>query len=306
MTQAGNVFSKIALEANRLTQLEATFSPNYNGETLIDNPRMLIQTKRYKQDIGFVVLEVTTDEATTISIDFFGNDNIRDIIFGADKSQLWPGSNDHVLFPLAAYEKFLSGIIPQAVVPQVLQAFPCAPNMDFGAAAPLMTECVDAVAEFVNAYTFTCPIELAAAKGLYGQSNTSYNVMFGHAKPGPGPHNTDGKKYLLPYKPSFDKCYAEIENRSCHMSGAKWFFGEYLNQEIEVTDAESKAGKLYRQTYGDLIRSGSSQKLASAMMGAWNKFTVDNGHELVGPLMAAQCQIMNSMEQTSGFYGKFR
>ena len=124
--------------------------------------------------------------------------------------------------------------------------------------------------------------------------------------PGPGPHNQAGLDYLLPYQPNFDKCYAEIENRSCHIAGARWFFGEYINQNIDATNAEFKAGKLYRQTYGDLIRNGSSNTLVNSMTGAWNKFTVADGHTTMGRPMQAQCGIMNYMDQAGGFYGKFR
>merc|ERR1711935_957867 len=312
MTQAGNVFSKIALDAGRLTQIEGTFSPNFDGETLIEDPRKRIQAEQYKDDLGFMILEVTQDEAITRAVGIFGSDKMRDIIFGAHKASLWPtespmaGINAHVTLPLAAYQGFITGLLPAAVVPSVLAAFPCEPNAAFGPAAPLLTECVDTGADFVNGYLFTCPIELAAAMGVYQKPVNSYAVMFGGAMPGPGPHNTEGKDFLQPYFPYYDKCYAEIGNNACHISGAKWFFGEYIKQELEVTDAQSDFGKLYRSAYGDLIKNGSSANLASAQTGTWNKFTVENHHELMGRPMEQQCQVMNYMELTAGLYGKFR
>merc|ERR1711935_679277 len=141
MAQAGNVLSKIALDAGRLTQVEGTFSPNFDGETLIEDPRKLIQAEQYKEDLGFMVLEVTTHEATTSAVSIFGSDKMRDIIFGAHKASLWPtegpmaGINAHVTFPLAAYQGFITGLLPAAVVPSVLAAFPCEPNAAFGPAA---------------------------------------------------------------------------------------------------------------------------------------------------------------------------
>jgi len=312
MSQAGDVFSKIALDAGRLTQLEGTFSPNFDGETLLEDPLKLIQQENYKDDLGFMVLEVTTHEATTMSSWIFGGDQMRDIMFGEHKPSLWPTEgplaniNAHVTLPLAAYQGFLGGLLPAAVVPSVLAAFPCAPNPAFGQAAPLLTECVDTAADFVNGYLFTCPIDYAAALGVYGKSVNSYAVLFAGAMPGPSPYNDDGKDFLMPYFPSFDKCYAALDNKSCHIEGAKWFFGEYIAQNLEVTDAEADFGKLYRQAYGDLIKNGSSNSLASAKTGAWNKFTVENEHEVMGRPMEQQCQVMNYMEQQAGFYGNFR
>ena len=242
----------------------------------------------------------------------FGGDQMRDIMFGEHKPSLWPTEgplaniNAHVTLPLAAYQGFLGGLLPAAVVPSVLAAFPCAPNPAFGQAAPLLTECVDTAADFVNGYLFTCPIDYAAALGVYGKSVNSYAVLFAGAMPGPSPYNDDGKDFLMPYFPSFDKCYAALDNKSCHIEGAKWFFGEYIAQNLEVTDAEADFGKLYRQAYGDLIKNGSSNSLASAKTGAWNKFTVENEHEVMGRPMEQQCQVMNYMEQQAGFYGNFR
>ena len=63
MSQAGNVFPKIVLDAGRLTELEASFSPNFDGETLLEAPRKLIQEENYKDHLGFMVLELTTHGA---------------------------------------------------------------------------------------------------------------------------------------------------------------------------------------------------------------------------------------------------
>lgn len=310
MSQAAQVFSGIALEAGRLTQLESTFAPNYDSETLLADPRKQLQSKNYHDNLGFIVLEVTAHEGTTMSQNIFRSDAMRGIIFGDLVSQLYvPGVNDNVILPLAGYEGFIGGLgLPEPVVPLVLQAFPCAPNTAFGQAAPLMTECVDPVADFVNAYLFTCPIELAAALSIYDQDYQSapdhyHGVVFAAASPGPGPY--EGKPFLLPYRDWFDKCYATLENKSCHVEGARWFFGEYLNQKLDITDEQRDFGVLYRSTYADLMKNGQSLKLAEAKTSNWTKFTVENQVEIVGRPMEAQCQIFNSMEQQAGFYGKF-
>ena len=171
-----------------------------------------------------------------------------------------------------------------------------------------MTECVDAVADFVNAYLFTCPIELAASASIYGQSyqtapNNYHGVVFAAAQPGPGPN--EGLPFLQPYNPTFDKCFAALENKSCHIEGARWFFGEFLNQELDITDAQRDFGTLYRSAYGDLIKNGSSPNLANAVNENWTRMSVENQAETIDRPMAAQCQVFNALEQQAGFYGLF-
>ena len=124
MSQAGQVFSGIALNAGRLTQLEFTFAPNYDNETLLADPRKQLQAKNYHDNLGFLVLEVTSDEAATLAQNIFGSDAMRAVIFGEAASQIYiPTVNDDVILPLAGYQGFVSGLLPQAVVPLV---FPCA------------------------------------------------------------------------------------------------------------------------------------------------------------------------------------
>merc|ERR1712106_951725 len=103
--------------------------------------------------------------------------------------------------------------LPAAVVPSVLAAFPCEPNAAFGPAAPLLTECVNTGADFVNGYLFTCPMELAASMGVYQKPVNSYGVMFGGAMPGPSPYNTEGKDFLLPNLKSYDKPTRKLKTR---------------------------------------------------------------------------------------------
>ena len=310
MSQAGNVFSKIALDANRLTQLENTFAPNYDGESLLEDPRKRIQAQQHHDDMGFLVLEVTEDEAITMSNNIFLNDQMRSVIFGEHKDALFQSFNQHITLPQAAWQGFIGGLLPQAVVPSILEAFQCPLNPDFGPAAPLLTECVDTAAEFVNAYLFTCPIELATAQSAYGQSYPGmpdhyHNVVFAAAKPGPSPYNTDNKKFMQPYFPYFDKCFAALDNKACHVEGAAWFFGEYLNQGVEITEAQREFGTYYRSTYAKLMKNGKNNNLANAKTAKWTRLSVENTNETIGRPMEAQCQVLNFMEANGGFYGKF-
>ena len=311
MQQAGDVFSKIAMDANRLTQLEYTFAPNYDGETLLEDPRKRIQLQKHHDDLGFLVLEVTQDEGVTPANNIFGNDQMRTVLFGEHKDSLFiPALNPNVVLPQAGWKGFVSNLLPEAVLPLVLQAFPCAPNTAFGQYAPLLTECVDTAAQFVNAYLFTCPIEFAAAQSVYGQNYPSmpdhyHNVLFAASSPGPSPDNTEDKEFLKPYLPYFNKCFAATENKSCHVEGARWFFGEYLNQGIEITDAEREFGTYYRSTYVKLMKDGKNNDLAKAQTAKWSRLSVENTNETVGRPMETQCQVFNFMETNGGFYGKF-
>ena len=72
-----------------------------------------------------------------------------------------------MVFPLAAYHGLIEVLftvegvseeMTQNIIDSVHQAFPCVPNIAYGEAAPLLTECIDVVADFINAYLFTCPI----------------------------------------------------------------------------------------------------------------------------------------------------
>ena len=46
------MFSKFALDSNRLSQLEFTFTPNYDGETLLHEPLAAIETGDIAPNLG--------------------------------------------------------------------------------------------------------------------------------------------------------------------------------------------------------------------------------------------------------------
>ena len=73
-------------------------------------------------------------------------------------------------------------------------------------------------------------------------------------------------------QPSYYKeCYAAVDNKACHGGGARWLFGEYLNQGVEVTPDERAFGHFYRSTYADLMKNGNSNVLVE-----FNEFTYAN------------------------------
>ena len=107
MTQAGDVFSGISLTAGRLTQLEFTFAPGFDGENFVADPRAQWKAGNYKPDLGFLTVEVTTDEAQSLTNNVFGNDRMRALLFKEQKDVIWQDFNPHIVFPLTAYRGFI-------------------------------------------------------------------------------------------------------------------------------------------------------------------------------------------------------
>lgn len=81
LIQSGNLFTGLALASNRLTQMEFTYTPNYDGVTLIEDPRVLIGRGELKPDMDFLLIEVTSNEAETMSYNIFGNSQMQQLLF---------------------------------------------------------------------------------------------------------------------------------------------------------------------------------------------------------------------------------
>ena len=183
------------------------------------------------------------------------------------------------------------------------QAFPCSPVAAYGQGAPLLTDCIDEVADFINAYLFTCPIEEGFSQGATDENRPDnyHGIVFAAGTPGPAPNNADNKPWQQPYSPVFDKCFEATNGKACHIEGSRWFFGEPLQQNLELSQAEVDFGKIYRNMYGKLIREGSNSDLADASTAQWTKASVDGGLETVSKPMAQQCGLLGQL----GIYGKF-
>merc|ERR1712176_257297 len=155
-----------------------------------------------------------------------------------------------------------------------------------------LTECVESGAHFLNAFLFTCPIESAITQNIYGSqylfpetaslADHYYAVTFAASEPGPSPHNTEGQEFMKPTYP--DKCYAALGNKSCHGGGARWFFGEYLNQGVEITDAQRAFGQYYRAAYANLMKNGNSDVFTDPRQRTsnWSRLSVENTNESTG------------------------
>ena len=85
----GSIFSDKAFDAGRLTQMEFTYTPNYDGITLIEDPRVLISRGEMKPDMDFVIFEVTSDEAETMTRNIFGSETMQQKLFPSDHGALF-------------------------------------------------------------------------------------------------------------------------------------------------------------------------------------------------------------------------
>ena len=103
LSAAGQVFSKIALDANRLSQLEFTFTPNYDGQTLLHEPLAAIAAGDIAPNLDFVLIEAAQNEGETLARNVFGADTMRTLLFGENKPLIFQDFNSHVKMPMAAY-----------------------------------------------------------------------------------------------------------------------------------------------------------------------------------------------------------
>ena len=69
--------------------MEFTYTPNYDGITLIEDPRVLISRGEMKPDMDFVIFEVTSDEAETMTRNIFGSETMQQKFFPNDHAALF-------------------------------------------------------------------------------------------------------------------------------------------------------------------------------------------------------------------------
>ena len=69
--------------------MEFTYTPNYDGITLIEDPRVLLSRGEIKPDMDFVIFEVTSNEAETMTRNIFGSESMQQILFPNDYSSLF-------------------------------------------------------------------------------------------------------------------------------------------------------------------------------------------------------------------------
>ena len=301
MAGYGQIFAHLANQSGTLSQMEFSFAPNFDGETLINDPRVALQNNNYKPDLGFLNIEFAANEATAISANLFSNPTMRILLFGPDTAeQLWGSYNQHVILPQIGYSGLLKKLFGEQGGPFLEAVFPCQPDPALGPFAHVMTDCIDAMADFMTGYLFTCPLDFAMNGAK--QTPNLYGVVFDASTPGPGPDS--GLDIMQPYSPPFYKCFTASANKACHIEGARYFFGEYINQNLAVTDAERDFGSFYRTTYADLIKNGSSEVL-SAGANKWNRLSIENGRELISKPMAQQCGTFNLLAPNGAAYGQF-
>lgn len=139
----------------------------------------------------------------------------------------------------------------------------------------LFNECFDPAALFFNALLFQCPVDDAfqmmslnsameartqlsikeVSVKVYGWAHITgtniddkytkiYGVQYTVGVPGPGPDS--GSDFKQPYFDSFYSCYEATDAKSCHIEGATRFFGEEVNQQLNLSSGEVLFGNAYR------------------------------------------------------------
>ena len=109
---------------------------------------------------------------------------------------------------------------------------------------------------------------------------------------------------MQPYLPVLDECYKATNDKSCHILGARYFFGEYIMQNLDVTESEREFGAFYRQTYGDLIKNGSSEVLGTGANN-WTRLSIEELAEPIGKPMQQQCRTFNQIGPDGSIYTVF-
>ena len=165
---------------------------------------------------------------------------------------------------------------------------------------PLLNECIDAASTFLSALLFMCPIDLALTtsySGHQGDMPTNfYAVEYTIGTPGPAPNGD--KQWQLPYNDSMETCFEATDKKSCHIEGAHVFFGEAVNQGIEMTEKEVQFGEFYRALYGNIIKGKHGGTVLNQVYdGKWNVLAIDDADfhdEIVRP-MPAQCNVLHQI-----------
>ena len=69
--------------------MEFTYTPNYDGITLFEDPRVLISRGEMKPDMDFVIFKVTSNEAEIMTRIIFGSETMQQKFFPNDYAALF-------------------------------------------------------------------------------------------------------------------------------------------------------------------------------------------------------------------------
>ena len=260
----GAIFQFIATEANHLSQLEQIFALNIDGDVVTTNPRdaLLAKSADVKSDMGFYLHEISANEGTSMTENLFASQSFKETLYGDDYATLFQEFNAHITVPKPAHDGIMAVLYEtagEAFVAALLgeDALGCENPVENDPYGGLLTECKASTADWISTWIWTCNTRnfLIPFVGDSLIPNMYVNQMSA-AKPGPD-HLQPG--VMLPDQAQSQDCYEAGGEKSCHIIGESYLFGEAENQNIAQTTEEAAFGVAYRAAYADLIKNGVAQ-----------------------------------------------
>ena len=284
-TGTADIFKGIALDSNHLSQVDQLFAMNVDGEIVTHDPRDAIKANSadVKSDMGFYLHELSQNEGMSMTQNLFSNVDFKKMMFGdhyANIFETYP--NSHIVVPKAAHDGLMTQMYSAAgddFMNNLLGdgALGCPANADdptgpFG----LFTECKDKTADWVTSWLWHCNTR-DFLMPRFSQNENMYSIDFAAAYPGPD-HGQTG--VLLPDTAGVNDCYEAGREKSCHIVGQAYLFGEADIQGIDQTDEQKAFGLRYRTLYSDLIKNGHQSEFSTfaALQGNYN--LMDIGEEV--------------------------
>ena len=298
-SKAGDIFKGIALNANHVSQLEQLFAINIDGEIVRADPRDEFKTKsnNVKSDMGFYLHELGRNEGTSLTENLFSNEQFKETLFGDNYLLIFQEFNSHVRVPKVAHEglmKTMYGAAGNEVMTHLLHehALGCPANP--GDAMGLFTECKHKTSDWITSWLWHCNTRNFLSPVIGDEQFTNlYAIDFAAAYPGPN-HGKPG--VLKPDTGGVNDCYEAGGQKSCHIVGQAYLFGEAENQRVSQTDEEIAFGESYRSLYASLIKNGVQDEFATWTESNGQFNLVDIGETIITTMpYAMTCNIFDNL-----------
>jgi len=283
--QVGLLFAQFSLTKGLFSQIEGAFGPNIDGITVVDDPLTLmaaggdVLTKI--QGADFYVHENGLNEARSMTESLFGSETLMRLIFNDTYDSIWVEGTEDIVVPYLAH----NGIMDQWFLSRTetpptyngLDQLGCEVDTEAGV---MFTECKDAMEKLITSLIWTCSVKHFLTPYL-GQGLNIYATQLMVGYPGPDAGATGAKGQLEPFLPQMRDCYMRGQDKSCHIVGQAYFFGEAETQGIDMTDDELAFGLQYRTLYAGLIK-GDATAMSSYDAGMMNDIGLADGAMTLG------------------------
>lgn len=233
--------------------------------------------------MGFFLQELSPNEGTSMVQNLFGSEDFKRLLYGAAYDQVFQSFNTHILAPKPAHDGLLAqlyGGAGEAFMTGLLQpaGLGCPNPVANDPYQGLMVECKTKTVDWITAWLWHCPVHDALKSMNTGETPANFPIyLVDFSASYPGPNHAEPGVFAMD-NAGLQDCYEAGGGLSCHIVGQSYLFGEGLHQDIALTTDELAFGAFYRSAYGELIKNGSSDKLAnwSAAQGAYNNMDIGN------------------------------